>query len=435
MEKVTMTESNDNERPDLDPKSVTWREFKKLEKAANAGDLDAQKRLALIHESESYKEWQRIMQEGAQALADRLHISEDVLREFSVDSNPHIQTWLDSIAANSNLSIHEWQKNIFPNKASPLHEVFSLDPSTKSAVQEAIDALVANQKSLIPTMGVSNRFLVSHLPSSQERLASEIARNTRSNQELRNELRQQTLETDKSPLHLQGARRLVQAVNAAFDILDAATERYLSSDALKTIESTREGITTGSVAYYLYESELGYLGKVVIRKTGENKSELEITDSPMPDDQDVITYYYHESGWRVDDGSYWITIGDELRTVHGSELVPLAKELQEKRRNYLSESVIPEYFKFLSNEDFWSQEERGIFSGSKNQGLIKNQPNTPSPRVPTKPKKLNDWKVAWRKVKGRWKGGANYQELARLANVSPETIADIVKAGDAGLLD
>ena len=57
------------------------------------------------------------------------------------------------------------------------------------------------------------------------------------------------------------------------------------------------------------------------------------------------------------------------------------------------------------------------------------------PRIPKQAKRLNDWKAAWRKVKGRWKGGGNYRELAQLANVSPETIADIVKAGDAGLLD
>lgn len=51
-------------------------------------------------------------------------------------------------------------------------------------------------------------------------------------------------------------------------------------------------------------------------------------------------------------------------------------------------------------------------------------------------KKFNDWKSVWRNVKGLWKGGgATYQGLAQKARVSPETIADIVKAGDAGLLD
>ena len=50
-------------------------------------------------------------------------------------------------------------------------------------------------------------------------------------------------------------------------------------------------------------------------------------------------------------------------------------------------------------------------------------------------KKYNDWKAAWRKVKGRWKGGDSYKSLAQFAQVSPETMADIVKAGDAGLLE
>jgi hypothetical protein len=57
------------------------------------------------------------------------------------------------------------------------------------------------------------------------------------------------------------------------------------------------------------------------------------------------------------------------------------------------------------------------------------------PRIPKPGKRLNDWKAAWRKVKGGWHGGNNYRQLAKIANVSEETIADIVKAGDAGLLD
>jgi hypothetical protein len=57
------------------------------------------------------------------------------------------------------------------------------------------------------------------------------------------------------------------------------------------------------------------------------------------------------------------------------------------------------------------------------------------PRVPKQPKRLNDWKAAWRKVRGKWKNAATYTELAQIAGFSSETIADIVKAGDAGLLD
>ena len=81
--------------------------------------------------------------------------------------------------------------------------------------------------------------------------------------------------------------------------------------------------------------------------------------------------------------------------------------------------------------DKWENE----YFFNKTQTSIAKPERKVAPRVPKQLKRLNEWKAAWRKVKGRWKGGSNYQELAQLANVSPETIADIVKAGDAGLLD
>jgi hypothetical protein len=62
--------------------------------------------------------------------------------------------------------------------------------------------------------------------------------------------------------------------------------------------------------------------------------------------------------------------------------------------------------------------------------------NTKGLRVPKAgSKKFNEWKAIWRKVKGHWRGGRDYTYLANLANVGVDTIADIVKAGDAGLLD
>ena len=55
------------------------------------------------------------------------------------------------------------------------------------------------------------------------------------------------------------------------------------------------------------------------------------------------------------------------------------------------------------------------------------------PKVGTKP--FVRWQAAWRKVKGHWKGGSSYSMLAKQVGVSEDTIAKIVKAGDAGLLD
>ncbi len=65
-----------------------------------------------------------------------------------------------------------------------------------------------------------------------------------------------------------------------------------------------------------------------------------------------------------------------------------------------------------------------------------------SVRIPKQIKRLNDWRARWQRVKPEWgKGVKGYAELARwLTNqcglvVSAETLADIIKAGEAGKLD
>lgn len=56
------------------------------------------------------------------------------------------------------------------------------------------------------------------------------------------------------------------------------------------------------------------------------------------------------------------------------------------------------------------------------------------PRKGTKP--FTKWQAAWRKVKGYYRNGEiSYKKLAEMAKVGESTIADIVKAGDAGLLE
>jgi hypothetical protein len=63
------------------------------------------------------------------------------------------------------------------------------------------------------------------------------------------------------------------------------------------------------------------------------------------------------------------------------------------------------------------------------------------PMVPKKNKSRNEWRARWARIKGEWKGGkSSYKNLAdKLSNMdlptSAETVAKIVKAGDAGLLD
>lgn len=57
-------------------------------------------------------------------------------------------------------------------------------------------------------------------------------------------------------------------------------------------------------------------------------------------------------------------------------------------------------------------------------------------RVPTSVKVKNEWKAVWRQVKTKWRSGnSSYKELAEFAGMGESTIADIVRAGDANLLD
>ena len=64
------------------------------------------------------------------------------------------------------------------------------------------------------------------------------------------------------------------------------------------------------------------------------------------------------------------------------------------------------------------------------------------PRVPTRPKDRVRWQATWQKVKGQWQQGKGYTEMSDwLAKAHPElrcsaaTLADLIQAGHAGLLD
>ncbi len=64
------------------------------------------------------------------------------------------------------------------------------------------------------------------------------------------------------------------------------------------------------------------------------------------------------------------------------------------------------------------------------------------PRVPNRPKDFARWKATWAAAKGMWARGESYESIAGwLYKVHPElgrasrTLADVLRAGDAGLLD
>jgi len=63
-------------------------------------------------------------------------------------------------------------------------------------------------------------------------------------------------------------------------------------------------------------------------------------------------------------------------------------------------------------------------------------------RVPTRPKDLRRWRTTWKAVKKEWEKSASYSAMSEWLSkmwpdiaCSQETLADIVRAGEAGLLD
>ncbi len=64
------------------------------------------------------------------------------------------------------------------------------------------------------------------------------------------------------------------------------------------------------------------------------------------------------------------------------------------------------------------------------------------PRIPNRPKDFARWKATWAAAKGMWARGESYEAIAAwLCKTRPElaraprTLADVLRAGEAGLLD
>jgi len=64
------------------------------------------------------------------------------------------------------------------------------------------------------------------------------------------------------------------------------------------------------------------------------------------------------------------------------------------------------------------------------------------PRVPTRPADRRRWKATWKHIKGLVKQGKSYVEISKWLTdrhkelaCSPDIVADIVRAGEAGVLD
>jgi hypothetical protein len=90
---------------------------------------------------------------------------------------------------------------------------------------------------------------------------------------------------------------------------------------------------------------------------------------------------------------------------------------------------------------------RGLDPGDGGHGLemvavrASDHVNSPNPRVPTRGKDRVRWKAIWTKVRPERARNKSYQEMANWVSkdpnlkVSPDVLADIIRAGESGRLD
>jgi hypothetical protein len=77
-------------------------------------------------------------------------------------------------------------------------------------------------------------------------------------------------------------------LSVPFDILDAATEEYLSiRKSGRVLEFSRRILTLGSVIYEMCNADFGDLGNIKLRKLNDHETELTIDYPPIPPTRDL----------------------------------------------------------------------------------------------------------------------------------------------------
>jgi hypothetical protein len=272
----------------------------------------------------------------------------------------------------------------------------------------------------------------------------------------------------------------IYQIPVEWDVLAAASDSCLAGYAPGFVNYQVIKQTPASATYRLWQDELGELGTVEIRKLRVGLSEIHFSGLPLLAEEskqqrvrkeahlkDVQKAYFNrleqEQIWKesatVDKDSENDSDGlkevfdaidkaaaETQRVKKRRESIPGYKPVTERLNKMLKSPYavdraivsgipFPSVFEMAKKFESESVDSPSVTDTAPVEaaqiGAGKSQIRCPKKGS----KKHNDWKAIWRKVKGSWHGGNNYQQLAKLAKVSEETIADIVKAGDAGLLE
>jgi len=406
-------EESEQEKQSSKPSYLTLGELEQLEDAAEKGDLEAQKKLAEAEGVETYEEYKQLVERSIVDTEQRNSEYQSILKSIA-DSASKIDmsaffantaTMEEALNLSKDSELAKFMESAMPDKAE-LSKAFYDSDVSQFLQQDQIDKITGAFESVTSplTEGLTSAMLRPYYPYVDERPVDDKSEDYWLEDYIVDSL-------------------AVYKFNLAFDILDAATARCLPSyDPLKA-KIKRTDLTSGSVGYDLYEKDGSYFGKIIIRKTGDKKSEIEVKGPDMPDGHEVIWHYYNEVGWRIKDGSYQFKAVNGSQTISETDLAGLANQLQQKRQKQLLEVVIPHFFDRLKLEDIWSLGEQPDFLFSNLQSAQIRQPEPKYKEILNKVKFEDNtgWDLTLIEM---WNQGYSRSDIARRVSVSDDRVTN-----------
>lgn len=217
----------------------------------------------------------------------------------------------------------------------------------------------------------------------------------------------------------------MQAISASWelpidlDVLNQAVRLYLEGLGLtRSVYFTRDGDVFDGVVYRLHQQDLGDLGEIRLRKLRDGMSEMLVSGPPLVN-KEPAKPTFEKTPTR-----------DELQAALRQRREE--RERLRQRRNEHQRAVIEGLLTRLAQERIWPE---------KKPGAKEKRDGTESVRVPERGVERRKWVRTWALVRRQVEEARPYEEICTWLEkmhpnlaCSPETLADIIKAGEQGLL-
>jgi hypothetical protein len=190
----------------------------------------------------------------------------------------------------------------------------------------------------------------------------------------------------------------------------------------------------------LRQAELGGIGTIKLRIVSQGKVEIHIGDPPRPKLR-AWTQEEKEAARSPERDTWYKNIAEQNRRIQAE-----ADELYERRRRHFS-ALVDGWFEqmhLLGVLKLQPEEAAApVPSGAQAETQMdRDALEEEKPRVPSRPKDRQRWQAIWLKVQAQWRQGKRYEQMSQWLNkmhpelnCSPDILADIIRAGEAGRLE